>query len=554
MNARTRQTIGGVVLFLGSFAAFWPSLSNGFVNWDDPGNIVLNPWLGRFDLSSIKWMWTTTQYGHFQPLAWMSLSLDAHLWGENASGFHLTALLLHALSAIVLFAVLKELLPGKDEKSSDAAAFLAALLWAVHPMRAEAVAWATERRELLAVLFELAALLAYLRAVDEDEKKPKLLPALVLFWLAALSKVTAAFFPPILVFLDLWLLGRGVRLKEKAGFFAVALATLALGVYAQQVSGTTVSFAVFGLVERLAQAAYGPGRYLADTVWPLSLSPFVYVDRAVDPQRFWPCALATVGLVLLSSLLAWRVPKARAAFFSFFSLLLPSLGFFKSGPQTSADRFFHAPSLVLAAVLAWALNAAPKKTRSFAYAACAVVAVLFAALAHQHTAVWSDSVHLWGAAAMDGKPTPLVYQNLASALRESGREAEALEVYARLSAEDPGSPAALAYSADARYAAGDYAFAAALYGRALTLDPSQSTLRVNLGLALYKLGRLSDAEHAFGDAARQDPLNASAWHNLGICLAKRGDSKKAKAAFEKALKLDPRRTDTRGALLRLNAR
>src|SRR5258708_2301437 len=122
-------------LALGTCAAFWPILSNGFVNWDDPPTILGNGQLGRFDADALIWAFRTPAMGHFQPLAWLSLSLDKALWGLNPWGFHLTALVLHAASAVLLFFLLRRLLG--TGRGDDAPAAAAAALFAWHPLRVE---------------------------------------------------------------------------------------------------------------------------------------------------------------------------------------------------------------------------------------------------------------------------------------------------------------------------------------------------------------------------------------------------------------------------------
>ncbi len=537
-----RRPLLRALLVLAVFAAFWPSLDNGFVNWDDPGNIVRNPMLGRFDWGFWKWAFSTTHYGHFQPLSWLSLSLDKDLWSLSASGFHLTALVLQALGALAFFSVLRLLLAKTteaDEEARDLAAFFAALLWAVHPLRVEPVAWATERRELLGTLFSLLALRAWLR----DELRP----ALLLFFGACLSKVTSAALPFVFAVLDA-LLRPKVRTKALVPFLVLAGVTLALGFRAQYASGTAVPLSVFGPFDRLAQALYGPGYYLARTVWPVGLSPFVHADWKTSPVLYLPFAALTTALLAGLRGAAAR-PGVRAALACAFVLLAPSLGFFKSGPQTAADRFAHQPSLVLFAVLAWGLCALPRRRRAFGL--CALGAAALIPLSRAQCAVWRDSVSLWSRAVASHRPAPLALQNLATALREEGREREAAAIFARFTAADPRSPAALALWGDERLEGGDAQFAAALYARALSMNADLPGVRANLGVALLRLGRDQEALQALTDAARQDPKSAHAWHNLGVVLAKAGRKDKARAAYEKALGLEPARADTKEALARL---
>ncbi|MBI3288127.1 MAG: tetratricopeptide repeat protein [Elusimicrobia bacterium] len=533
-------------------------LDNGFVNWDDLGNIVRNAWLGRFDAAAWKWMWTTTHYGHFQPLAWLSLSLDRALWGLNPMGFHLTALILHAAAAAALAATLRALLRapglavvGADEGWRAAAAAAAAVLWAVHPLRVEAVAWATERRELLAALFSLLAARSYLLAVERDPARPALGRAGAWFAAACLSKVTASTLPFILMTLDLWILRRGWRVKEKAGFFLLSAAVLGLGVRAQSIAGASVPFEAFGATDRAAHVLFGPGYYALKTLWPSRLSAFVYVDWLMEPARYWPPALITLFILGLFVLAARRRAGARGLGAALFILLAPSLGFFKSGGQIAADRFAHAPSFAVAAAVAWALACAPRRARAPALGAVCLLALALGAAARAQCLVWRDSVSLWTHAVASCPPTTVILENLASALRLAGREAEASAVYEKLLVEDPPAPSSLSISGDERYQAGDYAAAASLYARALSLNPELPGVRMSLGLAFVRLGRRAEAERAFADSVRQDPHNPEGWHNLGILMAGDGRFDKAEAALKKALRLEPGRANTREALRKL---
>lgn len=504
--------------------ALGPVLRNGFVNWDDHANVLRNPWLGT--PSALREAFTSTHYGHFQPLAWLSLSLDRALWGLDPFGFHLSNLLLHAAAAFVLFKLLEAV-------TADApAAALGACLWAAHPLRVEPVAWVTERRELLATLFLLCSALLHVRGRRGG--------ALLAYGAACLSKVTAAVFPFALIAYELW---RGRRLaesaREKTAFLALSALTLGLGVRAQHVSGTAVPLSLFSPADRLAQAAFGPGYYAWKTLFPSALNPFVYADRLADPGGYYPYAALLLPLAAASWALRARRGFAPAAFAALL-FLLPSLGFFKSGPQTAADRFAHMATipLLLPAAFAFARSRAARLG-----AALSVLALV--PLSRAQCAVWRDSVSLWTAAfERSRRPPPLVLQNLASALREAGREEQAAPLLARLSAEAPESPAAWALRGERSFEAGDLAGAEAAFRGALARNADMPGVRVNHGLALFRLGRHAEAEAEFARAAEQDPGSAEAWHNLGLCRARRGAAPEAEDALARALALSPGRADT----------
>src|SRR5256885_3578833 len=167
-----------LVIALITCAAFLPALQNQFVSWDDADNFLDNPDYRGLAWTHLRWMWTT-HGGHYIPLTWMTLGLDYLLWGMNPVGYHLTSLLLHAANAVVFFFLVRRLLtlalPSPSERGHALAvsAAFAALVFAIHPLRVESVAWATERRDVLSRLFFLFAVPAFLRACGQAERGPR---------------------------------------------------------------------------------------------------------------------------------------------------------------------------------------------------------------------------------------------------------------------------------------------------------------------------------------------------------------------------------------------
>lgn len=335
-------------------------------------------------------------------------------------------------------------------------------------------------------------------------------------------------------------------------FWLLSAATLALGVRAQVLSGTATPLAKFGVADRLAQAFYAPGFYCLKTLIPVDLSAFVFVDWRLEPARFWPMVALGLAVLALLAAAAKLRPGARALAAILLLALAPSLGFFKSGPQTVADRFVHMASAALAAALAWGLTRVPPRRRAATISAAGLTALALAAVSHRQCLVWRDPVSLWSHAMSAGHRTELETLNLAAALRVAGRESEASALYTDLRNSRPDSSSAAVMAGDDSYSAGDYRAAAASYARALEIDPGLWGVRVNLGLAFYRLGRRAEAEAAFRDTVRMDPLNSDAWHDLGVCYAGRGLAMQAEHAFKEALRISPERADTRAALVKLD--
>ncbi len=538
------------LVFAGTAAVFSPALLNGFVNWDDPANILHNPWLGRFDVAGLGRLFSSTLGGHFQPLAWLSLSLDKALWGLRPFGYHLTGVLLFAAASALLFLFLRGLLGGGSDADLPAAA--AAVLFAWHPLRVESVAWATERRDQLSLLFLILAAELYRRAVARDPRTPRLDAALVAFAAALLTKVFSVVFPVLLLALDLGALRRPVGhkrlLEEKLSFFIVAACGLSLTVRAQFLSGAAAAAVPGTWQDRLGVFAWTPGWTVWKTAFPRGLTAFVSTGQS--PSLF---AAMTALTVLLWAAVAYALLRRRAGpaalGVAFFAALSPSLGLFRSGNQLSADRFTLVPAVVLSVGAAFGLARLGRRAGLGAL----VLAAALGALAARQTLSWRDSATLW-TRAVELDLSPLSAMNAVEALSSAGRTAEAETVKARVQAELPDSGLAIGYAAERAVSrGGDWVTGERLTARAVAVEPTAAVLRVQHGVALFNLGRVPEALSEFQTAVRLSPESADAWHLLGMALARRGRLEDAEEAVHRALDLDSERPDSRELLARLEA-
>src|SRR3989441_10533007 len=347
-----------VVIALITCAAFLPTLQNQFVNLDDNDNFLDNPHYRGLAWTHLRWMWTTHQ-GHYIPLTWMTLGLDYLLWGMNPVGYHLTSLLLHAANAVVFFFVVRRILtralPSLSERgyALPVAAGFAALVFAIHPLRVESVAWATERRDVLSGLFYLVTILVYLRACEREERGRRWYwLAVATFVCALLSKSMVVNLPVVLLILDVYPLRRlGGAIGwwseparrvyvEKIPFVLLAAAASAIAVMAQSSVHAAASLAQLSLPGRLVVSAYGLGFYLWKMVVPVNLSPLYELPRTMDPVAppfilSYALVLAITGIVLA---LRRPLPGLPAAWVAYVVVLLPVLGILQSGPQITADR------------------------------------------------------------------------------------------------------------------------------------------------------------------------------------------------------------------------
>src|SRR5437016_5956927 len=324
-----------------TLTAFLPTLQNQFVSWDDDKNFLENPHYRGLGWTHLRWMWTT-HLGHYIPLTWMTLGLDYLLWGMNPVGYHLTSLLLHAADAVVFFFIVRRLLtralPSPSERgyALTVSAGVASLVFAIHPLRVESVAWATERRDVLSGLFYLLTILVYLRDCERGERgRGWFWLSVAVFVCALLSKSMVVNLPVVLLILDVyplrrlggalgWWSARARRVYvEKIPFVLLAAAASAVALMAQLSHRAMIPVTHLSAPGRLAVSAYGLSFYLWKTVVPLNLSPLYELPRTMNPWAM-PFILS-YGLVLAITAIALalrrRVPGLVAAWLAYIVVL-----------------------------------------------------------------------------------------------------------------------------------------------------------------------------------------------------------------------------------------
>jgi tetratricopeptide (TPR) repeat protein len=554
-------------------------------------------------------MFTTALLGHYTPLTWLTLTLDHAMWGMAPRGYHLTSLLLHAATAAAFALVAHRLLRGRPHAWLGAA--VAALLFALHPLRVESVAWVTERRDVLSGGLYVLTILLYLRYADGRAGRAGYLAAVGTFALALLSKSMAVSLPVVLIVLDVYPLGRlggptgwttpGARRVwlEKVPFIVLAAAAAAVTFVAMHSIGNLAPTAVVTVPERVAVALYALAFYLWKTVVPLGLSPIYERPVVLDPLdwRFVVAGAGVLALTVLAVVRARRWPALTAAWIVYLAVLLPVLGLFQTAYHLAADRYTYLATLPWALLASAGLLAigdalerrvgASMAWRS-AGAAGGLALLILAVLTWRQVQVWHDSQTLW-THALTVSPSALAHYNLGAALMAQRRRADAMAHYrqaleinprhadahtnlgAALLEEGhvrealphvrealahyavavdtlPGSPRARYNQALAFAHAGDIDAAIDGFRTALRLDPDYTDAHYNLGVALGIRGRWPEAVAHYREAARRAPTSARIRLNLGVALSHAGQLDAAVAELREALRIDPAYAKARIAL------
>ncbi|MCC7242068.1 MAG: tetratricopeptide repeat protein [Acidobacteria bacterium] len=530
-------------------AAFFPVLAFAFLNWGDGAVIAGN---GSLALpGAVRWAFTTTDMEHYQPVSWLVWAAAREAFGADARAFHALNLVAHAVATwLVLMAarlILRRALRGTSPATVDGAAVAAALLFGLHPLRVEVVAWVSAFPYTLALVCALSSLVWWLRA-SAAEPPRSTLPALALFVASLLARPVAFGQPVALVALDVWLHGRGVRRSVSR---AIPFALAALGAAAAEAAARAPGFADVPWMYRVQLAASVPFVYLWRTVAPLWLSPLDLLPLAPEASLAI-AALALTGLLVLSAA-AWHWRRDRpglgAAWVTYLALLAPTAGLAFSGLQATSDRHAYFPGVVVAIAAAgagarWVGTHAWRRAGA-AVAAAALVAGMSVA-ARVNLGPWSDSVSLWTRVTALDPSNDVGLYNLGEALSESGRPDEAEKRYRQAVAVNPGHAAAQANlnrldaarlegEGNDLAARGDLIQAADRYGRALQLDPQRTHAHAARGLALVTLGRGAEARVHLEEARRLGNTEAGVANALGVLLAQAGQPREARAVFESAL-------------------
>jgi protein O-mannosyl-transferase len=536
---------------------FGATVRHGFVNYDDEQYVVENPQVARgLTVEGLRWAFTRSHASNWHPLTWLSHMADVALYGvTHPGGHHLTSVLLHAATAVILFLVLLKA-TGALWPSA-----LVSALFAVHPLHVESVAWVAERKDVLSGLFFVLTLAAYVGYVRRPSISRYLLVA-GFFTLGLLSKPMLVTLPFVLLLLDYWPLerfsnattsnaspggnkGRVAVVKrlvmEKLPLFAVAVAS-AVVTYAVQESARG-SMSHLTAVSRVANALDSYAAYLWKFVYPVQLA--VFYPHPGDALPFWRIVAACLVLgVISAAALAWRQqhPYLLVGWLWYLGMLVPVIGFVQVGSQAMADRYTYLTQIGLYIAVAWGavhvVGTSSLRHRMCGVISCVVVVILSAG-AWRQVSYWKDSETLWTHALAVTSRNHEAHNHLARALAERGEIDAAVTHYRQALEIRPDLVEAHNNLGNVLAARGDNAAAVAHYRTALNIKPDYVEARNNLGLALADEGQLDAAITEYRRALALDPDAAAAHYNLGNALAARDEIDAAIAHYEKALDVRP---------------
>jgi len=527
-----------------TFLVFLPTLWNGFVEWDDQVTLYENQEYRGLTWPQIRWMFTTVLMGHWIPLTWLTFGLDYVIWGMKPAGYHLTSLVLFAANAPVFYFVALRLLrraTGFADGTLRLSALVATLFFAIHPLRVESVAWATERRDVLSGLFFLLTVLLYLKACDADGKRRRWLLAgsAGMYALALVSKASVMVLPFALIVLDVYPLRRlGGRVREWTGraaravwlekvpFLILGAAGGAVTYYAQNANAFITPLERYPLSARPAMVFWSLWFYLEKTVLPQGLTPLYELPARVSllDRQFLLAGLAVTAITVAVVALRRRWPAGLAVWVYYALALGPVIGIVHSGHQLTNDRYSYLPGLGLALLVGAAAGAAIQAAAAgtlrpvLVRVLAGLGVVWFCALAYlsaQQTRVWRDTESLWRYALESDPNCSICHGNLGVFLSTQGHLGLAQAEFERVRALRPDNAKVHLHIGYTHAMAGDFARAVEHFTLYVKRYPNDVDGLNNLGSALLSSRRTSEAFEPLQRAMRAKPRHPLAYVNLG---------------------------------------
>ncbi len=451
-----------LLLALATLAVYLPVGSYGFIDYDDDVYFFANPHiLGGFTPANIQWAFTSGEEANWHPLTWLSLMLDAQLFGHGATAPHLINVLLHIANSILVFLFFRQM-TGAFWRGA-----VLALFFALHPLHVESVAWVAERKDVLSSFFGLLALYFYARYVAREGALPgparvtrcsSLIFALLFFACSLMSKPMLVTIPFVLLLLDFWPLQRfsHVSLRhlliEKIPFCVLSATASVVTFIVQQKGGAVSSLAEASPGMRLENTFISYARYLAKIFWPVNLA------TPYPPPHYWPVWLVIFAVTLFAALCLAAVvlkkpfPFAFTGWFWFAGILVPVIGLVQVGTAAMADRYAYLPLIGILLIIVWGAGEIYAKFQmpregvvliaSFVILACAV-------RAGNQVRLWKDDSTLFGHALAVTKNNYVASLDLGFWYAKNGQIDESLRCYSNAVQMSPDNATALYDAANA---------------------------------------------------------------------------------------------------------
>jgi len=507
-----------ILIAIGTFVTFQPMLTHDFLNIDDPVYVTDNVFVQKgISIESVKWAFTTLHAEFYHPFTWLSLMLDTHLFGVNPAGYLFSNLLLHILNTILLFTILVKL-TGMSIQSA-----LVAMLFAIHPLHVESVAWIAERKDVLSTLFWMLAIWCYITYV-KNPKTSRFIRIHLVYLIGLLAKPMLLTLPIILLILDFWPLGRYQSgshdarsriekftwmVKEKLFLFFLSAGAGVVTIIAQYKGGGLDVMKDLSLGERVSNALISIPIYIFRTIWPENLAVFYPFPLEIPLFQVLASSCSIVLVTLLCIRYRHKYPYLIVGWLWYVVTLLPVLGILKVGGFATADRYTYIPLIGLFIVLSWGIFDFFRKSRYRKPLLAGLIGMIILCLFMKTTVQlqnWSNSYSLFTHAAKVTRGNDFAYHSLG-------------HIFA---------------------ANGDFDKAVAQFQKALQINPNRKITQKDMARLLAYQGKFKQSERYLKQLLKDQPDYGATHYIYGILLAMQNRNEEALVHLTKGFRQHPR--------------
>lgn len=569
-------------LFISVIAVYWQVQNHKFIlKFDDEQYVTMNVYVQKgLNCENIRWAFTSTEAGFWHPLTWLSLMLDYQLYGLNAGGFHWTNLLLHIISTILLFLVLSRM-TGSLWRSG-----FVAVLFALHPLHVESVAWIAERKDVLSGVFWMLTMYAYVSYVDRPGAW-RYLMILSAFILGLMAKPMLVTLPFVLLLLDYWPLNRfrlelknnetvirrkiafipvgqrntiSLLILEKIPFIILTIIISAITFFTENKHSAIASLKGLSIYARIDNALVSYVEYISKMILPVNLAVFYPHPMTLSYPMTLPlwqvgfCLLLLICISLINLYYIKKYPYLIVGWLWYLGTLVPVIGLVQVGLHAMADRYTYVPLIGLFIIVAWGFADLAKRWqhgRSLFSSAAALILICMIIVTWVQLRHWKNNLTLFNQAIEVTDDNYLAYNNLASIFIEKKDYRQAYQYASKAIQINPHLPGIQLNMGIILARFGNTEKAIYHFQKALKLQPDFLDAMKRLGDVYMQQGSIEAAISQYSKVLNITPNDPEMHNSLGIALAIRGKPDAALIHFRRALDLKPDYINAKNNLERL---